>query len=43
MCAHSLIEAAKLGFRAMQYNLVVSTNINAIELWKDMGFEIIGI
>ena len=42
MCAHSLKEAVELGFRAMQYNLVVSTNINAIELWKDMGFEIIG-
>ena len=42
MCAHSLIEALKLGFKAMQYNLVVSTNVNAIELWKNMGFEIIG-
>lgn len=42
MCAHSLKEAVKLGFRAMQYNLVVSTNINAIGLWQDMGFEIIG-
>ena len=42
MCAHSLKEAVKLGFKAMQFNLVVSTNVNAIELWKDMGFEIIG-
>lgn len=42
MCAHSLKEAVILGFKAMQYNLVVSTNINAIELWKDMGFEMIG-
>jgi ribosomal protein S18 acetylase RimI-like enzyme len=42
LCAHSLIEAAKLGFKAMQYNLVVVTNWYAIKLWKDMGFEIIG-
>jgi ribosomal protein S18 acetylase RimI-like enzyme len=42
MCAHSLQEAVKLGFTAMQYNLVVVTNQNAIMLWQDMGFEIIG-
>ena len=42
MCAHSLQEAVKLGFKAMQYNLVAATNVYAIQLWKDMGFEIIG-
>jgi L-amino acid N-acyltransferase YncA len=42
MCSHSLKQAVKLGFKAMQYNLVVSTNTKAIALWKDMGFEIIG-
>ena len=42
MCAHSLQEAVKLGFKAMQYNLVAVTNKYAIELWKNMGFEIIG-
>ncbi len=42
MCAHSLKEAVKLGFKAMQYNLVVVTNVHAIELWQDMGSEIIG-
>jgi L-amino acid N-acyltransferase YncA len=42
MCAHSLQEAVKLGFKAMQYNLVAATNVFAIQLWKDMGFEIIG-
>ena len=42
MCTHSLKEALTLGFRAMQYNLVVATNKFAIELWKSMGFEIIG-
>lgn len=42
LCAHSLKEAVKLGFKAMQFNLVVVTNVYAIELWQDMGFEIIG-
>jgi ribosomal protein S18 acetylase RimI-like enzyme len=37
------MEAARtLGYRAMQFNLVVSTNENAVGLWKKMGFEIIG-
>jgi len=42
MCAHSLKEAVKLGFGAMHYNLVAVTNVYAIQLWKDMGFEISG-
>lgn len=42
MCKHSLGEARKLGFKAMQYNLVVSTNTGAVKLWQNMGFEIIG-
>lgn len=42
LCEHSLLEARKLGFRAMQYNLVVSTNIKAIKLWQRCGFTIVG-
>ncbi len=42
MCAHSLETAAALGFHAMQYNLVVSTNSGAVRLWQAMGFQIIG-
>jgi len=42
MCEHSLNEARALGFLAMQYNIVVSTNENAVALWKKMGFEIVG-
>jgi L-amino acid N-acyltransferase YncA len=42
MCAHSLSEAQALGFKAMQFNLVVSTNIAAVELWKKMGFWVVG-
>jgi L-amino acid N-acyltransferase YncA len=42
LCEHSLAEAAKFGFKAMQFNLVVSTDEAAIKLWKKNGFEIIG-
>jgi L-amino acid N-acyltransferase YncA len=42
MCRHSLDEARQLGFKAMQFNLVVSTNESAVMLWQDLGFEIIG-
>ena len=42
MCEHSQQEAVNLGFRAMQYNLVVSTNEGAIRLWKRLGFQVIG-
>jgi L-amino acid N-acyltransferase YncA len=43
MCAHSLVEAKRLGFTAMQYNLVVATNERAVALWKAHGFEVVGI
>lgn len=39
MCQHSQDEARSLGYRAMQYNLVVSTNTKAVALWQRMGFE----
>lgn len=42
MCAHSLDEARRRGFRAMQYNLVISTNTRAVALWQAMGFAIVG-
>ena len=42
MCIHSQHEAIKLGFKAMQYNLVVSTNESAIYLWKKLGFQVVG-
>ena len=42
MCEHSQREAVKRGYRAMQYNLVVSTNKDAVHLWKKLGFEIAG-
>ena len=42
MCEHSQTEARRLGFRAMQFNLVVSTNTGAVRLWQKLGFRIIG-
>jgi L-amino acid N-acyltransferase YncA len=42
MGEHSLSEARRLGFRAMQFNFVVSTNESAIRLWKQLGFKIVG-
>ena len=38
---HSLEEARRLGFRAMQFNLVVATNDPAVKLWQKLGFEIL--
>jgi len=42
MCAHSLEHARARGFRAMQFNFVVSTNQRAVALWQSFGFEIVG-
>jgi L-amino acid N-acyltransferase YncA len=42
MGEHCLSEARRLGFWAMQFNFVVSTNESAIRLWKQLGFEIVG-
>ena len=42
MAEHCLAEARRLGFHAMQFNFVVSTNKSAIRLWKQLGFEIVG-
>lgn len=42
MCAHSLEHARERGYRAMQFNFVVSTNERAVRLWPRMGFEIVG-
>jgi L-amino acid N-acyltransferase YncA len=42
MAEHCLSEARHLGFRAMQFNFVVSTNKGAIRLWKQLGFDFVG-
>ena len=42
MGEHCLDEARRLGFRAMQFNFVVSTNEPAVRLWQHLGFRIVG-
>ena len=42
MAEHSLDEARRLGFTAMQFNFVVKSNTAAVNLWQKVGFEIIG-
>ena len=42
MLTHSLEEAVRQGFRAMQYNFVVATNTRAIATWEQAGFHIAG-
>lgn len=39
---HCLNEARRQGYEAMQFNFVVSTNTAGVNLWKKLGFEIVG-
>ncbi len=43
MAEHCLAEAKRFGFRAMQFNFVISTNESAVHLWKELGFDIVGM
>jgi len=42
MGEHALSAARRLGFRAMQFNFVISTNESAVHLWEELGFKIVG-
>ena len=42
MCAHSLDEARRRGFKAMQFNFVIASNARAVRLWQSCGFAIVG-
>ncbi len=42
MGEHALAEARRLGYRAMQFNFVISTNESAVHLWQQLGFRIVG-
>jgi L-amino acid N-acyltransferase YncA len=41
MAEHSIAEAERLGYRAIQFNIVVSTNGTAVRLWQRHGFKIL--
>ena len=38
----AIAAATDKGFKAMQYNYVVSTNSTAVALWQSLGFQIVG-
>ena len=42
MCVHSLERARARGFRAMQFNFVVSANERAVRTWEAYGFAKVG-
>lgn len=42
LCEHSQQVARELGFKAMQFNCVVSSNQVAVQLWQKLGFDIVG-
>jgi GNAT superfamily N-acetyltransferase len=38
---HVVARARADGYRAMQFNAVVETNVRAVALWRSLGFEIL--
>jgi L-amino acid N-acyltransferase YncA len=42
MCKHSQEVAKELGYKAMQFNFVASSNEGAVRLWARLGFETVG-
>ena len=42
MCEHSQRTAIQLGYKAMQFNFVASSNEGAIRLWSKLGFDTVG-
>jgi ribosomal protein S18 acetylase RimI-like enzyme len=42
MHEHSLDHARQRGFRAMQFNFVISSNVRAVKLWTSVGFDVVG-
>ena len=42
LCEQSQDVARDLGYRAMQFNLVLASNVRAVALWERLGFAIAG-
>ncbi len=40
---HSIARARERGYHGIQFNFVVSTNTVAVNLWKNLGFQILGV
>ena len=42
MCEHSQQIAIELGYKAMQFNFVASSNEGAVRLWTKLGYKTVG-
>ncbi len=42
MCEHSQKVATELGYKAMQFNLVATSNKGAVRLWNRLGYDTVG-
>jgi L-amino acid N-acyltransferase YncA len=42
LCEHSQDVARELGYKAMQFNFVATSNKGAVKLWSKLGFETVG-
>ena len=42
MLDHSIREARATGYRAMQFNFVLASNLRAVVTWQRNGFDIVG-
>ena len=42
LCEHSLQHARERGFKAIQFNFVISSNERAVKLWRSLGFDTVG-
>lgn len=42
MCLHSQKVATELGYKAMQFNFVASSNEGAVRIWHSLGFDTVG-
>lgn len=42
MCQHAQVEAVAMGYLAMQFNFVASSNEGAVRLWQQQGFDTVG-
>ncbi|UCM88126.1 GNAT family N-acetyltransferase [Streptomyces marincola] len=42
LCEESIAWARTAGYRAMQFNAVVETNVHAVRLYRALGFEVLG-
>lgn len=42
LCRHTQARGVERGFRALQFNIVVSTNTRAVKAWEGEGFHVAG-